>query len=57
MDIFEAGESEQHLAVGSYLSAAGVFGNVLLLLQMQKDRLENALFASAPGHAAAVPVH
>ena len=50
-------DSPFHLAVGSYLSASGVFGNVLLLLQMQKDRLENAIVASAPGHAAAVPVH
>ena len=50
-------DSPFHLAVGSYLSAAGVFGNVLLLLQMQKDRLENAIVALAPGHAAAVPVH
>ena len=40
-------DSPFHLAVGSYLSAAGVFGNVLLLLQMQKDRLENALIAAA----------
>jgi len=42
-------DSPYHLAVGSYLSAAGVFGNVLLLLQMQKDRLENATFATVPG--------
>lgn len=40
-------DSPYHLAVGSYLSAAGVFGNVLLLLQMQKDRLENAMGAAA----------
>lgn len=40
-------DSPFHLAVGSYLSAAGVFGNALLLLQMQKARLENAMTAAA----------
>ena len=41
-----------HLAVGSYLSATGVFGNVLLLLQMQRDRLETAMIAGRIGWSA-----
>lgn len=40
-------ESPFHLAVGSYLSAVGVLSNSLLLLQMQKDRLNTATRVAA----------
>jgi hypothetical protein len=36
-------ESPFQLAVGSYLSAAGVFANCALLLRLENKRLENAL--------------
>jgi hypothetical protein len=37
------GESPFQLAVGSYLSAAGVFANCKLLLGLQNDKLANAM--------------
>ncbi len=41
------GESPFQLAVGSYLSAAGVFANCALLLRLQEKRLENSLMLAA----------
>lgn len=39
-------ESPFHLAVGSYLAASGVFGNCLLLLEMQGSRLDQAMMSA-----------